>query len=90
MGYTGGDVDARLNELSYFALAQAVEAQHGIPAPQDATQFARYLPQVIDHWSRGNLDGLPESYERFSTRVTDLSTICRGMAGGCWWSPPGA
>jgi broad specificity phosphatase PhoE len=72
MGYGGGDVDARLDELSYFALAQAVEAQHGLPAPQDATQFARYLPRVIAHWAQGELDGLPESYESFSARVTGL------------------
>jgi len=81
MGYGGGEVDARLDELSYFALSQAVEAQHGIPAPQDATQFARYLPRVIEHWAQGNLDGLPESYESFSARVTDLLDDLSGKGG---------
>lgn len=81
MGYGGGDEDARLDELSYFALAQAVEAQHGIPAPQDATQFARYLPRVIEHWAQGDLDGLPESYDRFSARVTDLLDELSGSGG---------
>ena len=81
MGYTGGDVDARLDELSYFALSKAVEAQHGLPAPQDATQFARYLPQVIEHWSQGNIDGLPESYESFSARVAGLLDELSGTGG---------
>ncbi|WP_354544986.1 histidine phosphatase family protein [Roseovarius sp. MBR-78] len=81
MGYGGGDVDARLDELSYFALARAVEAQHGLPTPQDATQFARYLPQVISHWAQGNLDGLPESYESFATRVTGLLDDLSGSGG---------
>ena len=81
MGYAVADVDPRLDELSYFALAHAVEAQHGIPAPQDATQFARYLPQVIDHWARGTLDGLPESYDSFSARVTGLVDELSGNGG---------
>ena len=81
MGYAVADVDPRLDELSYFALTHAVEAQHGIPAPQDATQFARYLPQVIDHWARGNLDGLPESYDSFSTRVAGLIDELSGTGG---------
>ena len=81
MGYTGGDVDARLNELSYFALAKAVEAQHGIPAPQDATQFARYLPQVIEHWSRAISTGCPKATSSFSTRVTDLLDDLSGHGG---------
>jgi len=81
MGYTGGDVDARLDELSYFALSKAVEAQHGLPAPQDATQFARYLPQVIEHWSQGSLDGLPESYASFSARVAGLLDDLSGTGG---------
>jgi broad specificity phosphatase PhoE len=69
MGYAGFECDTRLDELSYFALAQAVEAQHGIPAPGDATEFARYLPQVITHWAEGGLSGLPESFDAFAARV---------------------
>jgi broad specificity phosphatase PhoE len=81
MGYAVADVDPRLDELSYFALTHAVEAQHGIRAPQDATQFARYLPQVIDHWARGTLDGLPESYDGFSARVAGLIDELSGSGG---------
>lgn len=70
MGYDITTRDPRLNELSYFALAHALEAEHGIPAPREATEFARYLPQVIDHWVRGALSDVPETYEDFAGRIT--------------------
>lgn len=79
MGFDTTDTDARLNELSYFALAQAMEAQHGIPAPQEAAQFARYLPEVITHWSQGRLSDVPESYGQFADRIGALiDEICAG------------
>ena len=79
MGFTATDTDARLNELSYFALAQALEAQHGIPAPKEAVDFARYLPEVISHWSQGRLADVPESYDQFSDRITALiDEVCTG------------
>jgi broad specificity phosphatase PhoE len=77
MGYDITERDPRLDELSYFALARAIEVQHGIPAPADATEFARYLPQVIEHWARGDLDDVPETFEHFTTRITSLiDDIC--------------
>ncbi|RKT32070.1 broad specificity phosphatase PhoE [Roseovarius halotolerans] len=77
MGYDITAQDARLNELSYFALAQALEDQHGIPAPRDPTEFAIHLPQVIDHWTRDTLEGIPEPFSAFSTRITGLiDEIC--------------
>ncbi|MFO7756995.1 MAG: histidine phosphatase family protein [Roseovarius sp.] len=45
---------------------------HGIPAPVHATEYARYLPQVMGHWARGDLDDVPESFEHFTTRITGL------------------
>ncbi len=72
MGYEITEQDTRLNELSYFALAQAAEARHGIPAPVDANEYARYLPQVMGHWARGDLDDIPESFDQFTTRITGL------------------
>jgi len=81
MGYAGFESDARLDELSYFALAQAVEAQHGIPAPKDATEFARYLPQVITHWAEGGLSGLPETFESFTARVGAVLDDLSGAGG---------
>lgn len=77
MGYTITQQDERLNELSYFALAHALESQHGIPAPRDASEFAIHLPQVIDHWSQGSLIDVPETFGEFSTRVTAvIDDIC--------------
>jgi broad specificity phosphatase PhoE len=77
MGYEITAQDARLDELSYFALADAMEAQHGIPAPRDPTEFAAHLPQVITHWTRGEITGVPETYDQFATRVTSaIDEIC--------------
>lgn len=81
MGYAECERDPRLDELSYFALAQAVEAQHGIPAPRDATEFARYLPQVITHWAEGTLTGLPESFDAFTARVEAVIGEMTGAGG---------
>jgi len=77
MGYDRTEQDTALNELPYFALAQALEAQFNVPAPQDARDFATHLPAVIDHWAQGKLTGVPESFEAFTTRVTTLiDTLC--------------
>jgi len=79
MGYGPDETDARLNELSYFALTQAVEAQHGIPAPQEAAEFARYLPEVMGYWAAGHLDNMPERFEDFTGRIEALiDEVCTG------------
>lgn len=72
MGYENTTQDKALNELHYFPLAEALEAQFGVPAPQDATDFARHLPAVMDHWAMGKLKDIPESFDAFATRVTGL------------------
>lgn len=79
MGYAGGDRDARLDELDYFALAEALEEQFGVPAPTDPTEFAAHLPEVIDHWTRDKLTGVPERFSEFSARVTEIiEETCHG------------
>lgn len=78
MGYEITRKDARLDELRYLNLAQALEAQHGIPAPRDPTEFAAHLPQVIDHWQRDRLNGVHESFGSFAARITGLlDELCR-------------
>ncbi|WP_111732594.1 histidine phosphatase family protein [Roseovarius amoyensis] len=72
MGYEITVQDPRLDELSYFALAGAMEAQHGLPAPRDATEFAIHLPQVIEHWTSDRLADVPETYAQFAARVCGL------------------
>ena len=81
MGYEISERDARLNELSYFAIAQAAEARHGIPAPVDANEYARYLPQVMGHWARDDLPDVPESFDAFTTRITGLLDEVRHLPG---------
>jgi len=79
MGLEIAERDPRLDELRYFTMAAAMEAQHGNPAPRDPTEFARYLPQVIDHWAGDRIDGAPESFAQFSARVTGLiDELCQG------------
>ena len=81
MGYEITEQDARLNELTYFALARALEDQHGVPAPRDAMEFAKYLPQVIDHWTQDRLDGVPERFGEFSARTTQIIDEIARMPG---------
>ena len=72
MGYESATRDARVNELGYFGLVAALEAEHGIPAPRTPAEFARHLPQVIDHWTRDRINGAPERFDDFATRVSGL------------------
>jgi len=77
MGYEITEQDARLDELSYFALAGAMEAQFGLPAPRDATEFATHLPRVIEHWTEGRLASVPETYDQFAARVcATIDDVC--------------
>lgn len=79
MGLEAGAEDARLNELTYFDLAHAMEVQHGVPAPDTAQDFARYLPEVITHWSEDRLTGVPETFGSFHTRIAALmNEACAG------------
>ncbi len=81
MGYRITRQDPRLDELDYFAMTAAIEAQFGVPAPREPVEFARHLPQVIEHWATGRIEGLPESFESFAARVTGaIDELCR--AGG--------
>ncbi len=73
MGYTGGEVDARLDELHYWAMAEALEAEHGIAAPQDPTEFAAHLPQMIEAWAEDRVSGVPERFADFYARTTEIT-----------------
>jgi broad specificity phosphatase PhoE len=81
MGYQITERDERLNELSYFAIAQAAETRHCIPAPVDANEYAKYLPEVMGHWARGDLDDVPESFDQFTMRITGLLDEIAHMPG---------
>ena len=71
--------DARLNELEYFTLATLLEEQHGVPFPHEQGAFTDHLPMVFEHWKAGKLEGTPETWEHFHTRVNDaLTEIAQG------------
>ncbi|WP_323769647.1 histidine phosphatase family protein [Antarctobacter sp.] len=66
--------DERLNELAYFDMAQRMETQHGIAIPGDREEFIQHMPQLLTLWRDGALDGVPESWTAFETRVTEAMT----------------
>ena len=71
---TPGNVirDERLNELQYFTMSQLLAEQHDITLPTDREGFVRHLPCLFEHWRDGKLEGAPESFEYFESRVRDV------------------
>lgn len=66
----GGVVrDERLNELEYFTLAGMLRDQHGVAIPADREGFVGHLPMLFGHWQDGRIEGAPESFTAFETRV---------------------
>ncbi len=63
--------DARLNELEYFTLGGLLADQHGIPFPTEQAGFIAHLPQVFQHWKDDKLEGAPETYSGFQSRIRD-------------------
>ncbi|HBS48978.1 MAG TPA: histidine phosphatase family protein [Rhodobacteraceae bacterium] len=79
MGFGHAQPDARLNELSYFRMAQLLEEQHGVPVPQEREGFIAHLPRVFEEWRQDNIDDAPESYDAFQTRIgAALDEIAQG------------
>lgn len=66
--------DARLNELAYFDMAQRMQTQHGIAIPNDREGFVYHLPQLLTLWREDAIQGAPESWHSFETRVTEALT----------------
>lgn len=64
-------VDPRWNELSYFALSDALEAKTGIPHPPAGPGFIHHATQVFAHWQDDALTGVPERYGAFENRVLE-------------------
>lgn len=67
MGFASPMIDARLNEMDYFNLGQALEDTHGVPMP-DGDGFAEHMPQVMEAWHRAEIQG-NESFASFENRV---------------------
>ncbi|KIN74788.1 histidine phosphatase family protein [Sulfitobacter guttiformis] len=66
--------DARLNELEYFTLGGLLAQQHGIPFPTEQAGFIAHLPTVFNYWKDEKLEGAPETYAHFQTRIRDALT----------------
>lgn len=71
MGFDAGEIisDPRLNEMEYFTLAQAMEAQHGLAIPKEREGFVAHLPKVFAAWEGDRIDTPPESWRDFETRT---------------------
>ncbi|KAG1647489.1 Glutathione S-transferase GST-6.0 [Nymphon striatum] len=71
--------DARLNELEYFTMAKLLEEQHAIDFPTEQGAFTTHLPTVFQYWRDGKIEGTPETWNQFHTRVDDaLNEIAAG------------
>ncbi len=81
MGFAITEQDKRLNELQYFAMALALEQQHGTPYPQNVSDYVNHLPVLMDHWQRNLLDGIPERFDKFTARITGLVDELCGAHG---------
>jgi len=60
-------VDARLDEMDYFNLGQALESTKGIPFP-GPEDFADHVPLVMEAWHNAEIQGR-ESFANFEARI---------------------
>ncbi len=70
IGYDDPYIDARLNEMDYFNLGQALEDVHGVPFP-GPEEFAAHVPQVMEAWHKAEIMGV-ETFASFEDRVTSV------------------
>lgn len=70
MGVTPDRLDARLNELDYFNLSDALEAARGVPRP-NGDGFAEHMPLVMQAWYAAEIQG-QESFAAFEARIRDV------------------
>lgn len=64
--------DPRLNEVRYFELSALMHAQYGIPIPRGHEAFIDHLPLTFSAWQEGKIEGAPESFHDFQSRVSDV------------------
>lgn len=68
MGYPPESQDARLNELSYFALVRDMQVNHGLKPPVSSEDFAIHMPQTLAAWENKTVDG-DEPFTTFEARI---------------------
>lgn len=64
------DEDARLNEIDYYTLSDALFRVKGEPLPTGDT-FATHMPKVFAAWKAAEIEGA-EPYHAFESRVAAL------------------
>ncbi len=83
MGVEDVVADERLNELEYFTMANLLQEQHGVPLPTEREDFVTHLPRIFSTWYKGELEGTPETFRQFETRVNEaLHDIAAGRGPG--------
>lgn len=71
--------DPCLNEMEYFSLSKAMEAQYGLPIPTEREGFAEHIPKVFSAWSEGRIENPYETWQDFQTRTQSvLKDIAQG------------
>lgn len=79
MGHAAPITDPRLNEMEFFTLAQALAEEHGAALPATREEFVDYMPMLMTAWAEGRIEGAPETFAAFETRVADaLAEIAAG------------
>ena len=73
--------DPRLNELEYFTMSQLLAEQHDIHLPTTREGFVRHLPTLFRHWQEDKLEGAPESFAHFESRVRDILAEISALPG---------
>lgn len=74
MGHQEVIQDARLNEMEYFTMAQAMEEQHGLAVPEEREGFIEHLPRVFQAWHGNEIANPPESWCDFEQRTQGVLT----------------
>ncbi|MGR3503489.1 histidine phosphatase family protein [Pseudaestuariivita sp.] len=69
MATGSAETDARLNEMQYFPMAEAMERHCGLAPPEDADAFADHVPPTMRAWQDGQLHGVPDTWEGFHGRI---------------------
>lgn len=64
------EVDARLNELDYFALSRDMEIQHGLPPPRK-DDWPDHMAQTFAAWEAARIAGT-EPFADFEGRIREM------------------
>jgi len=61
--------DSRWNEMEYYTMSLAFEAQHGEPFPQTQHDYTGHAPRLFRAWFEDRISDIPEAFSAFENRV---------------------